>query len=509
MGHSEDSEDSADWLMKEVAKAAAEPDEAPLRHPVPGDRVGNARQYEIRQLLGQGGMGTVLLAYDSVLDRRVALKFLRPGTGLSLDALLAQLQGEGQATARADHENIVRIFGKDEWDDGTHRIPFLIMEFLEGESLSSLLKRQRPDLRRALALMEGIAAGLAHAHQAGVIHLDLKPGNVFITRRGQVKLLDFGIARLTQGPGARPLDGFYCPGTKPYMAPEQLRDEALTPAADLWAAGVILFELIAGEHPFADANAFLLVERVLSDEPPPSIRERRPDVPEGVERLLSALLAKAPDRRIQNGGELLEELRELRERLWGRAAATRATGSERRQVTLVSCLLAGRPSEDGGEGAVLDGQSEDFHDLERAFQDLCARAFRRRGGTLYTRVGDEVVAVFGYPRAQEDDTAGASRAALEVAAAVQRELAPRYPGRLAVKIGLEAALVCLAETADGTLAVQGEGPKIAQWIARQAGLDEVVLGPAAQALVRGAFSFQELEGRRVFEGLGGTLTLRL
>lgn len=166
--------------------------------PIPGERLGgpDGRRYHVLEWMGGGGMGQVFRATDEALHREVALKFLLPRAGFAQEALR-----EARAVARLDHENIVRIFDVSEWvgipdEPG---VPFLVMECLEGESLSALLKRGRLEVERALEVLDGIAAGLTHAHERGIVHRDLKPGNVFLTRQGTVKLLDFGLSHLMAG----------------------------------------------------------------------------------------------------------------------------------------------------------------------------------------------------------------------------------------------------------------------------------------------------------------------
>ena len=205
-------------------------------------------------------------------------------------------------------------------------------------------------MRRALEILEGICAGLAHAHERGLLHRDLKPGNVFLTREGTVKLLDFGLSHLmVASAGLSP--HLAMAGTPAYMAPEQWRGEAQDARTDLWAAGVVLYEMLTGGRPFEGATVAELRERVLSEEPVPPVRARNPEVPPEVEVLLATALAKEPARRFPTARELRQELRELRARLAGPEPRTPGPGSQqRRQVVLLSCQLTGLADGVGGRG---------------------------------------------------------------------------------------------------------------------------------------------------------------
>ena len=281
-----------------------------------------------------------------------------------------------------------------EWSHtpGHARVPFLVMECLEGESLAGLLTRERPELRRALEILEAIAAGLAHAHERGIVHRDLKPGNVFLTREGTVKLLDFGLSHLAVEPVGSKLQP--AGGTPAYMAPEQWRGEPQDARTDIWAAGVVLYELLTGEPPFQGATMAGLRERVTSPEPAPSVRVRHLEVPRRVAVLLATALAKDPARRFSSALELRQEVRELRGRLFGAGRETRGASAElqRRQVTLVSCQLAGLAE----GGAPLD--AEDMNELEQAFHEASVEIIERHRGPVHGRRGARVLRLDAGPR---------------------------------------------------------------------------------------------------------------
>jgi class 3 adenylate cyclase/tetratricopeptide (TPR) repeat protein len=493
----DDGSDFEDPFLREVATAAPR---TQLRCLLPGERLGGSdgRRFEIIQRLGEGTMGQVFRARDAELQRVVALKFLFPREELAGMGLR-----EARAIARLDHENIIRIFDVSEWraGPGDPPVPFLVMECLQGESLAELLQRERKlELRRALRLMREVAAGLAHAHEHHIVHRDLKPSNVFLIQQGPVKLLDFGLAWLapmgsTSVPQAPP-----SAGTPTHMAPEQWWGEQVDERTDIWAAGVLLYELLTGELPYPELRVEELRAKVLSPEPVPPLRERHPELPWELESLLAVALAKDPDKRLLSAQELREELRELEEHLRPGRGAQRSAAPQRRQVTLVSCRLEGLSA----LAEQLD--AEDFGELEATFHRAASEVIQRHGGSITLCIGDEVLACFGYPAVKEGDSECAVRAGLELPRAVHQAFQERPPGppaELAVQVGIDTDLVVLddipPELRGRTATIQGQAPRIAAWLGRQAGPDQVVLGPSTYHLVKRAFDTVPL-GARAFDG---------
>ncbi|HLL04521.1 MAG TPA: protein kinase [Myxococcaceae bacterium] len=494
----DDESDFEDSFLREVATAAPR---TSWRSLLPGERLGGSdgSRFEILERLGAGSMGQVFRARDEELQRTVALKFLFPRQELAGMGLR-----EARAIAQLDHENILRIFDVSEWraGPGDPPVPFLVMECLQGESLAELLKRERTlDLRRTLMLMREVAAGLAHAHEHHIVHRDLKPSNVFLTQQGPVKLLDFGLAWRVNGGTASAPQELPSAGTPSHMAPEQWRGEQVDERADIWAAGVMLYELLTGELPYPETRVDELRSRVLSAKPVPSLRESSPELPWELESLLAVALAKDPGKRVLSARELHEELRELEEHLRPGGALPRSVAPQRRQVTLVSCRLE-RLSTLAGQ---LD--PEDFSELEATFHRAASEVLQRHGGFITLCIGDEVLACFGYPVVKEGDSECAVRAGLELPRAVHQALRDRQAlglhAELAVQVGIDTDLVVLddisPELRGRTPTIQGQAPRIAAWLGRQAGPDEVVLGPSAYRLVRRAFDTVPL-GARTFDG---------
>ncbi|WNG37427.1 protein kinase [Archangium violaceum] len=495
----EDFTDFSDSFLKEIARA-----QMPSRVPTPGARLGgrDEHRFEVLDTLGGGAMGQVFRALDAELQRVVALKFFLPrGAGTREEALGAILRQEARAIAQLDHENIVRIFDVGEWGGAPWEplVPFLVMECLDGESLGSLLRRERPGLRRVLGIMRGVARGLAHAHERHIVHRDLKPSNVFLTRQGTVKLIDFGLAHLLGSGSHVP----YLPtaGTPPYMAPEQWRGEPQDARTDLWAAGVMLYELLTGELPYPSVNLEELRARVLSPESVPSVRERAPELPEEVARLVSSLLEKEPGRRLSSATALAERLHQLETQLGPWREEPLALGPQRRQVTLVSCRLLGL------ERLSEMPDPEDSLEMEEDFHRRCSRVIQQHEGFITHWLGQEVLACFGYPVAHEDDSIRAVRAGLDLLRCFQKE-PPRLPGHvLSVGVGIHTDAVVFtvsAQQASGTApAIRGEAPQLASRLAGLAGSGGVALSSNTLLLVRGAFETEPLVIQDPLAPVGG------
>ncbi|PTL78755.1 protein kinase [Vitiosangium sp. GDMCC 1.1324] len=494
-----------DSFLREVAE---QPTLVPM--PVLGERLGGLEgsRYEILGLVGRGGMGQVFRALDHELQRTVALKFLLSFLRLAPEQMAELIREEAQATARLEHDNIVRIYDVSLWNTGirssrgvpTTRIPFLVMEYLPGESLQVLLQRERLDLRRILEIVVDVSAGLAHAHERQLVHLDLKPGNVFVLATHRVKLLDFGLSRLLIG--TRTEVDSSGSGTPPYMSPQRWRRTPPQAHDDIWSCGILLYELLTGELPFPRLSPHELRAQTLSAAPMPSVRKRRPELPEEVDQLVAATLDKEPDKRPADGSELLKQLCALQERLALRPQRPRVN-AERRQVTLVACRLQLAP----GTGEI---DPEDFSELEAAFHRACTHIIHQQGGVITTAVGIEVLACFGYPRVQEEDADHAVRAALRQFQELPGQLLCLWRHGLSVKVGIHTDMVALADVMPEfhgvAPAMQGEGPRIASWLATQAERDTVLLSDQTHALVRGRFQTRPL-GQWIFEGLLGSRSI--
>jgi serine/threonine-protein kinase len=253
-----------------------------------------AGRYVIEEVLGEGGMATVYRAQHKLIDRPCAVKMMNPG--LSRDPVVRErFRREAKAAQRLAHPNIIEIFDQGDTDDGTS---YLVMELLEGESLGTTLSRGKMTRERALPIMVQMARALARAHDFEVIHRDLKPDNIFLCSRSDgtdlVKLLDFGIARSMQD--ARLTGQGELFGTPHYMAPERITSIDAGAPSDLYAMGIIFYEMLSGQLPFdaPDIPGFFLKHL---KEPVPSIKKLVHDTPDSLERLIASLMAKEPSGR--------------------------------------------------------------------------------------------------------------------------------------------------------------------------------------------------------------------
>jgi tetratricopeptide (TPR) repeat protein/predicted Ser/Thr protein kinase len=260
-----------------------------------------AGEYDLTHVLGRGGMGVVYLARHRGLKRKVAYKVLTLFGNLD-PAALDRFRGEAQTLAKLHHPNIVQVF-----DAGTEDgRPFLAMEYVPGGSLADTVKGVRLSPREAAEMVGTLAAAVGHAHAHGIIHRDLKPGNILLTEDRRPKVADFGLARDLASEHLT-CSGMIA-GTPTYMAPEQLRgDKDLTPAADVWALGVLLYELLAGTVPFAGGDPQQILTNILHHEAV-SLRAWQPHLSRDLETVCQKCLEKEPHRRYATGAELAADL---------------------------------------------------------------------------------------------------------------------------------------------------------------------------------------------------------
>ena len=260
--------------------------------------------YRILEKLGEGGMGVVYKAEDARLKRVVALKFLHPE--LTRDsAARERFIHEAQAAAALNHPSICTIYEVGEHDGQS----FIAMEFVEGQSLEERVKRGPLVLDEAVSLAIETGEGLGEAHEKGIVHRDIKPGNIMLTSRGQVKILDFGLARL--GAHSKLTRADTTLGTVAYMSPEQASGKEVDRRTDIWSLGIVLYEMIAGIRPFGGEYEAAVTHSILNDVPEP-LTARRSNVPMELERIVRKALAKSPTERYPHIEDMLVDLRALR-----------------------------------------------------------------------------------------------------------------------------------------------------------------------------------------------------
>jgi serine/threonine protein kinase len=273
--------------------------------------------YAVVEALGAGGMGEVYRATDRRLGRDVALKILP--SELQADAEgLERFRREARALAAIDHPSIVTVYSVEEADG----VPFLTMQLVEGQSLQDVIAGGELPIARIVAIGLALAEALATAHERAIVHRDLKPANVMIARSGQVKVLDFGLAKFAADGGAAgddtvsglaTRDGVVM-GTLPYMSPEQVRGQHVDHRTDVYSLGVMLYEMTTGQRPFIATGTADLAASILRDQAPPA-HAHRPDVPHPLSAIIGHCLEKDPDRRTQTARALADELRALASRI--------------------------------------------------------------------------------------------------------------------------------------------------------------------------------------------------
>jgi len=308
-------------------------------------------RYEIRSLLGTGGMGEVYLAYDTQLRRQVAIKLL-PTEFTQNKVRLSRFEREAYAASSLNHPNILTIHEIGS-DDGHH---FIATEYIEGESLRLHMSRTGMELREVLDVAQQVASALAAAHHAGIVHRDIKPENIMLRRDGYVKVLDFGLAKLaddavavkqedadTEAPTKTKVvntEPGVVMGTASYMSPEQARGLEVDARSDIWSLGVMLYEMVANRLPFEGATTTDVLSMILHREPS-SLLLYRSDVPAELERIVEKALAKEREERYQLAKDLGLDLKRLKQRLDVEAELERSITPEEGAKRVSARLAAG------------------------------------------------------------------------------------------------------------------------------------------------------------------------
>src|SRR5438876_758667 len=274
-----------------------------------GAKLGN---YRILEKIGAGGQGTVYKATDTKLGRSVVIKVLPPEL-TAKEANLKRFEREARLASSLDHPNICTIFDLNDIE-GVH---FIAMQFVDGKNVRQLVSGRPLDLRSALSITIQVADALAAAHARGIIHRDIKAGNVMVTPAGQAKILDFGLAKLLDGEGAGPggihhtdLTEVGIPyGTATYAAPEQARGERVDARADIFSTGVLLYEMLTGTWPFQGKTSVDVRHAVLHNEPVPLHEARPGGAPPQLQLILDRAMAKEPKQRYQKVAEMRDDFR--------------------------------------------------------------------------------------------------------------------------------------------------------------------------------------------------------
>ena len=291
--------------------------------------------YKILEKLGEGGMGIVYKAEDTQLKRTVALKFLPPDLTRDPEAK-DRFTHEAQAASALDHPNICNVHEIGETEDGQL---FIVMASYEGETLKRKIEQGPLDVDLAMDIAIQTASGLSRAQEAGIVHRDIKPANIMVTERGEVKILDFGLAKLS-GRTLLTKSGTTL-GTAAYMSPEQARGEVVDARTDIWSLGVVLYEMLTGMRPFESDYEPALVYAILNQQPE-SMRKLREDIPEVLDQIVGKAMAKDPRERYQSAEQFLADLRVARgvKEVGGTIAAAEAIKHKRRKRSLRQGIIA-------------------------------------------------------------------------------------------------------------------------------------------------------------------------
>src|SRR5215203_4351097 len=266
-------------------------------------------RYVLGAFLGSGGMGEVYLAHDEVLDRDVALKVLRSHYAGD-EEFAERFKREARRAASLSHPNTVQVYDRGETEDGTS---YIAMEYVSGGTLKEQIERRGPfGTRQTAAVGAQIADALGATHERGMVHRDIKPQNVLVSASGDLKVTDFGIARVASAVTSSASGAIF--GTAGYISPEQTMGEPVGPASDLYSLGVVLYEMLTGELPFtADNSIAVCMKHVTEPLRPP--RSLNPAIPEEINALVVKLLAKDPADRYGGAAELLADLERVRDGL--------------------------------------------------------------------------------------------------------------------------------------------------------------------------------------------------
>ena len=321
--------------------------------------------YKITAKLGEGGMGVVYKAEDTKLRRIVALKFLSTAT-LGDEDEKARFFREAQAAALLDHPNIAAVHDIEETDGQT----FMAMAFIDGPTIGEKIKERPLKMEEALDIAIQICEGLKEAHEQGVTHRDVKPANIMLTRKGRVKITDFGLAHLA-GRSKLTKSGTTL-GTPAYMSPEQALGEPTDRRSDVWGVGIVLYEMIAGRPPFVSEHEQAIIYSIINEDPEP-LTAMRTGLPTELDRVVFKGLAKKPEERYQHVDDMLVDLRRLQKKLEADKSATQRAGAAESDVGARHAVPAASV-----EAGTRAQHAVEFHDIVSTCVRLLLAQKRRK-----------------------------------------------------------------------------------------------------------------------------------
>ena len=455
--------------------------------------------YNILEKLGQGGMGVVYKAQDNRLNRPVAIKFL-PELVKAEKEEHQRFKIEAQAAAGLNHHNITTIYAIEETEDVT----FIAMEYVEGQELRHFIRAGDLAVDEIVKIGIQIADGLQAAHEQGIIHRDIKSANIMLNKKGRVKIMDFGLAKVL-GHSHVTKAGTTL-GTMAYMSPEQSRGEAVDARSDIWSLGVVLYEMLTGKLPFRGDYEAAILYAILNEQPLP-IEQFRTDVPPELSAVILKALQKNPDARYQNLNDMLDELYALQpnlqlhvtkngadkkiehERRPSSSTHLSSSQAERRQITSLYCRLIPLSPLDQVD-------PEELHDAMPAFYDVCDKVVNRYDDHIAPSAGEGVQVFFGYPHAHEDDARRAAMAGLAIIESMQQQAEQRArlgDAELAIQVGVHTGMVVFGlREESGSQSVVGDVPEIATKLAGMAPPNSVLASKNCLQLIENYFEYEDL-----------------
>ena len=324
------------------------------------DKIRLGDRYELGGLLGRGGMADVRIGQDLRLGRTVAIKQLRPDLS-SDDTFQARFRREAQSAAALNHPAIVAVYDTgDAMDVHGNHIPYIVMEYVEGQTLREIMSDDRKILpERALSITADVLSALDYSHRSGIVHRDIKPANVMLTPSGQVKVMDFGIARAIADSSARMTQTAAVIGTAQYLSPEAARGETVDARSDIYSTGCLLYELLTGRPPFiGESPVSVAYQHVREEARPPS--QLNPDVSSTVDNIVARALAKRTDDRYQSAADMQKDIeRAIAGQQVDAPAATQLSGTAVGMGALAGLGGAAAATQVGGTRVADDAQDYD------------------------------------------------------------------------------------------------------------------------------------------------------
>jgi serine/threonine protein kinase/tetratricopeptide (TPR) repeat protein len=461
--------------------------------------------YEIREEIGRGGMAVVYRAYQSSVDREVAIKVILKSIALD-EHTVQRFQREARLIARLEHPHILPIHDF----DGGHEPPYIVMRLLDGGTLKEVMKQGHLPLDEIAYLIRQVGTALDYAHRQGIVHRDVKPSNIMVDRDGNAFVTDFGIARMVGAGGSHLTDSNAILGTPDYMSPEQAKgDSKIDSRADIYSLGIILFEALTDQLPFtSDIPMDVIMKHI--NEPAPLVCNRNPSLPLELNGVLARVLAKNREQRYSSVNEFVEavigalqststnpsRLREAAEKSWVRRSVQGATDQTDSQATpseqhkIVTALYANTAE----YAEIVDGK----HGAEAARKMLDAllsefeRIIIEKNGKIFERSDRELLAVWGAQVGREDDAENAVRAALGMVDILRKlgTLILKEDEALPIKIGIHSGLALITPGKKGTASAGGMTISLANRLMQQSD-GEILITHDTYKNVRGVFDVQE------------------